>query len=231
MDFSWLIQGEYAAAYAFCDEGPNENAKERHARQHGHAFWLLQQMLISMDLWKEEVFGVPATSPLAIRAMEERMDRGVDGKPFFTGKASNILFNITHTKGLVACVVSTTRDVGIDAEYPREVSDAVILRVCSKEEQDAIKRQGTLKVTQSDEAAHEATQSDEATHPVRILAPRAFFKAWTYKEAYSKFLGKGFHAGFETLDSYHPPEGVDVMVYDVTDGTRDYVITICGGVL
>ncbi|MCR5515886.1 MAG: 4'-phosphopantetheinyl transferase superfamily protein [Lachnospira sp.] len=202
MDFSWLIQGEYAAAYAFCDEDPNENAKERHARQHGHAFWLLQQMLISMDLWKEEVFGVPATSPLAIRAMEERMDRGVDGKPFFTGKAGNILFNITHTKGLVACVVSTTRDVGIDAECPREVSEAVILRVCSKEEQDAIRR-----------------------------APRAFFKAWTYKEAYSKFLGEGFHAGFETLDSCHPPKCVDVMVYDVTDGTRDYVITICGGVL
>jgi 4'-phosphopantetheinyl transferase len=78
-------------------------------------------------------------------------------------------FNLSHTRGLVACVVACEIDCGIDVELRRRVEDleAVARRVLSP-----------------------AESSDLAALPDE-LRPTRFFNYWTLKEAYVKACGKG----------------------------------------
>jgi len=94
--------------------------------------------------------------------------RGEHGKPYF--RDSDIYFSYSHCKTAVACVVSKS-EVGVDIERIREVSPAVIRRVCCDNELGIIK-----------------TAED-------------FIKIWTMKEAYAKFTGKGFAEGFKSVDT------------------------------
>lgn len=78
-------------------------------------------------------------------------------------------FNISHTRGLVACLVTRDIDCGVDVEVQRQVEDmeALAARVLSP-----------------------AERSDVMALP-ESLRPERFFSYWTLKEAYVKARGLG----------------------------------------
>lgn len=81
-----------------------------------------------------------------------------------------LVFSLSHTRGLVGCAVSTRGQVGLDVEAVRAIEAAQIADdFFSPEEQ---------------------RQLDLMAAPA--LAPR-FFDYWTLKEAYSKAIGAGLH--------------------------------------
>ena len=95
--------------------------------------------------------------------------RGEHGKPalFLSDGLPDIRFNLTHTDGLTACVVSLPGDCGIDVE-----------------------RHDTVH---SFEAVSQRMFADEEC---RFLAdhdfdPAMFYRLWTLREAYVKALGLG----------------------------------------
>lgn len=120
---------------------------------------------------------------------EVRFVRNGYGKPEVAGPAHArpLCFNLTHTRGLAACVVARGREVGVDAEdwerQGRDVSEALIRRCLSPAEHALF----------------------------RSLAPaerqRAFFDYWTLKEAYLKARGFGLTLPVEEI-TFHWPSGV-----------------------
>ncbi len=84
------------------------------------------------------------------------------------GDLARIRFNVSHTRGLVACAVAPDRDVGVDVEYvDRHLTHDVAGRYFSPLE---------LADLEALPAAEQA---------------RAFFDYWTLKEAYIKARGLG----------------------------------------
>lgn len=104
-----------------------------------------------------------------------RFRPGPQGRPEIVGPAAAppLRFNLSHTRGLVACVVTLEVAAGVDVERPaRRLSDPL-----------ALARHGFAP------AEREA---------LRRLSGRArrelFFDLWTLKEAYVKARGAGFLA-------------------------------------
>lgn len=83
--------------------------------------------------------------------------------------APPLRFNLSHTAGLVACVVAWSDDVGVDVEDMRRRADIarIVRRFFAPAEVAAIER------------------VDEEHRPM------AFFERWTLKEAYLKARGAG----------------------------------------
>jgi 4'-phosphopantetheinyl transferase len=101
------------------------------------------------------------------------------GKPMLAERfrSSNLSFNLSHTSGLVACVICRRRDVGIDVEsLDREVDwREIASRFFSAREVTSL--DGSVK---SDEHAH-------------------FTELWTLKEAYIKAIGTGLSHPLHTF--------------------------------
>ncbi len=100
---------------------------------------------------------------------------GPQGKPEIAGPTGvpPLRFNLSHTRGLVACVVTLGLDAGVDVERPdRRLSDPLAL------------------------ARHGFAPAERAA--LERLAGRArgelFCDLWTLKEAYVKARGSGFLA-------------------------------------
>lgn len=92
-----------------------------------------------------------------------RFAKGAHGKPYL--KNGTAYFNLTHCRGLAACIVGNA-ECGVDAEpLGRHVPAGVMRRVCSPEEQAFLKSCGK--------------------------DPDAFFRLWTLKESYVKAIGMG----------------------------------------
>lgn len=83
--------------------------------------------------------------------------------------ALGLHFSVSHTPGLVACLVSDSGEVGIDVEGAGRVPDVFKLAavVCSGAEIDTLKRLPP------------------------IAAEARFYELWTLKEAYAKARGTG----------------------------------------
>jgi len=96
---------------------------------------------------------------------------GEHGKPFLE-KSSDIFFNLSHCKGLTACVVSDAEN-GIDAELIRPYSGSAAKRVFTENEMRFVS---------------ESEIPDEK-----------FFRLWTLKEAVGKAIGTGI---FSNLKEY-----------------------------
>ncbi len=77
--------------------------------------------------------------------------------------SKNVLFNISHSNGLVVLGISEKYDIGIDIEKLREVKDNLIKYISNEEEYEYIK--------------------DE----------KSFYEIWTSKESIVKCLGKGLY--------------------------------------
>jgi 4'-phosphopantetheinyl transferase len=89
-------------------------------------------------------------------------DTAEGGKPYFN--QSNIRFNLSHSKGYVACCVSDEGDVGVDIEasiIPSEKAKKLANRYFSADEIIAVEK-----------------------------SPESFTRLWSENEAKAKFLGK-----------------------------------------
>ena len=95
--------------------------------------------------------------------------RGDKGKPEIINAPFPLRFNLSHTKGLIACAVTLSVDVGIDVEY--------ILRKTSY-----------LKVADHKFAPKEIAELN--SQPIDNQRSR-FFDYWTLKESYIKAVGGG----------------------------------------
>ena len=100
-----------------------------------------------------------------------RFQTGAHGKPVLAPGTSPVpwSFNLSHARGLVACVVARGADVGLDVELATRVTDwrGIASRYFS---------------------AAEVAQIDRLADGER---PARFFELWTLKEAFAKALGVG----------------------------------------
>ena len=92
---------------------------------------------------------------------------GSHGRPELVG--AELRFNLTHTKGFAACVITSHADCGVDAEPVDRKSD---IELVAKNVFTESERQAIL----------------DAPEPLR---PKQFFQFWTLKEAYIKARGLG----------------------------------------
>lgn len=105
-------------------------------------------------------------------------EAGGETSPGEEAASPTLRFNLSHTDGLVACVVTVGIDCGVDVERCHELQDlmGVAATVFSGGEMDALRR----------------------------LEGRArrerFFASWTLKEAYVKARGEGFHLPLKRID-------------------------------
>jgi 4'-phosphopantetheinyl transferase len=86
-------------------------------------------------------------------------------------------FNISHTRSLVACVVTREIDCGVDVEVQRQVEDM-------------------------EELAARVLSPTEMSHLMALptpLRPGRFFRYWTLKEAYVKARGLGLSLPLEAV--------------------------------
>lgn len=106
--------------------------------------------------------------------------KGKHGKPFL----KSLHFNISHTKDLLVVAISKNLEVGIDVEKIREFKDRdkLVRRYFSENEQKIFN----------------GLPEDAKT--------RGFFFAWTQKEAYLKFLGKGVSVDLKTIEVQMDPK-------------------------
>ena len=111
--------------------------------------------------WLEEVAGIAAS--------EWHFVEGARGRPAIASPSSHWSFNLAHSGGLVACVLSTLKDVGVDVEHldRRPMAPDLYRRYCSPAEIADIERY----------------EEDERS--------RRFLTYWTLKEAYLKARGLG----------------------------------------
>lgn len=150
---------------------------------------------------------------------EYKVEKTGRGKPYLFG-APYIHFNISHTKGIVVCVVSE-REIGVDVEYIREAKESLIRRVCSKEEReyiwgDRLEKEGRENVRSNDIYLR-------------------FTRIWTLKESYGKAIGKGLAFSMKE-NSFSLEEGEQGMIVCSSIGGwnyrqfmlgRKYVVSVC----
>jgi 4'-phosphopantetheinyl transferase len=101
-----------------------------------------------------------------------RFEAGGHGRPQIGAPASarGLRFNLTHTDGLVACLVARDLDIGVDAEDATRIVEYVPL---------------ARRFFSAEEAAAVANAAEGAPRAER------FFRTWTLKEAYLKARGLG----------------------------------------
>lgn len=108
-----------------------------------------------------------------------RFERGPNGKPEIAAAMGlpRLRFNLSHTQGLVACVVTLDRQCGVDVEHARTMRDM----------------HGVADTVFSEaEIAWLRTQPEEKQAPT-------FFTFWTLKEAYIKATGEGLGGPLKSI--------------------------------
>lgn len=131
--------------------------------------------------WLSALTGTPAH---AVALVE-----GPRGRPAIAAPATPFQFNLAHSGGVVACIVSDTREAGVDVEYleRRPVPADLWHRFCAP----------------SEIADIEAQPIDARQH--------RFLTYWTLKEAYLKARGLGIAVHLSdvafSLTGLHPTVG------------------------
>lgn len=126
-----------------------------------------------------------------------KISRNQYGKPYLV-EYSNIHFNISHTKGAIACAVSDC-PVGVDIERIRKIDSRVVRYFFSQQEKDYV-------------------LADTENTDFR------FTEVWTKKEAYLKFLGTGILLPVEKFNVYDI-HVARIGINTVAQG--DYILSIC----
>lgn len=103
--------------------------------------------------------------------MEElpAMEKGQYGKPYFP-KYPQIHFNISHCVGMASCVLAE-REVGIDVEGRRRISQSLVNKVLTEDERKELLKEGDNNFKEDFEMR--------------------FLRYWTLKESFIKAIGKG----------------------------------------
>lgn len=121
--------------------------------------------------------------------------QGPNGKPQLASSPAHppLSFNLSHTRGMVACALALEGNCGIDVECirPMKQLEGVAETVFSAEELEYLARAGS---------------GDAARLP-------AFFKLWTLKEAYIKTTGLGMSAPLKQIS-------IDPERLSLLDGSR-----------
>lgn len=109
------------------------------------------------------------------------------GKPSIDGPHAvhGLAFNLTHTRGLVACAVCRGGDVGVDVEAVREDVDSL----------DIARRY----FSERERAALEAAAAGDR--------PARFTEIWALKESYVKAIGHGLSHALDTFSFSLEREG------------------------
>ncbi len=132
-----------------------------------------------------------------------RFRAGSEGRPEIAGPAGAppLRFNLSHTRGLVACVVTLELDAGVDVERPaRRLKDPL-----------ALARHGFAPAEQRALARLDGGARREL-----------FYHLWTLKEAYVKARGSGFLAlPASRVACEIAPDGVIGMSFDGELEDRD----------
>lgn len=108
---------------------------------------------------------------LGIAPEDVRFATAARGKPHLSNPARDIRFNLSHSGERALLAVTLGREVGVDIEQTREVSDMVSIaeRVFSPSERDRLLQ----------------TPDDRQLE--------VFFRLWTRKESFIKALGEGMY--------------------------------------
>lgn len=132
-------------------------------------------------------------------AHEWKVRRDSMGRPLVEGPVDGMRVSVTHTPGLVACLVAHGREVGVDAE---QVSPRVpYMRIAEQ-------------VFSSAELAHLRSLDDRA----RI---DRFFLLWSVKEALAKARGEGLVAPLDRIDVHLEDGGAVRLVVPDATAARD----------
>lgn len=144
-----------AVGYMFSDPKNNNYIEEIRARANDIS---ASESLFALALLYEQIKELPCkvdTSRLIFA-------RNENGKPYF--RDSDVRFNLSHSKGYVACAVSIGKELGVDIEatkFPSERIEKLAKRYFCESEQKEIES-----------------------------SPQAFARKWTEKEAKAKFFGE-----------------------------------------
>ena len=136
-----------------------------------------------------------ALSQYAALAPEQiHFSRGRNGKPRAELPAPHaaLTCNLTHTAGLVGCVIARGRDCGIDIETRRALDDM-----------DGIAR----LMFSADERGHLASLAEPARR-------HHFFTLWALKEAYAKATGEGIGGDLAQVSFALDDDGVHCRIGD-----------------
>jgi 4'-phosphopantetheinyl transferase len=106
-------------------------------------------------------------------------DSGPHGKPVLAqyGRRGRIAFNLTHTRGLVACACASGGSVGIDAEAIDPRLDCLELAT----------------------AYFAPAEIADLRNATELDRPARFIELWTLKEAYVKAVGGGLSLNLQTF--------------------------------
>ena len=107
-----------------------------------------------------------------------RFSYGPNGKPALADGRSDLRFNLAHSGALSVCALARGSDLGVDLERLRPIRDA----------------EG---VARSAFSPREVARFESLPEPVRL---RAFYEAWTRKEAFLKALGHGLARPLDSFD-------------------------------
>jgi 4'-phosphopantetheinyl transferase len=105
------------------------------------------------------------------------------GKPFLDEPfaSSGIYFNVSHSKNLVVIAVAFERQIGVDVEFVRSISDvdAIAHRCFTESELQLLNGESSSKISN-------------------------FFRCWTRKEAFVKAIGKGLSVPLNSFTTSLP---------------------------
>ena len=130
---------------------------------------------------------------LGVPPQQLELEIGEHGKPELKQRAAfgDVRFNLSHTRGLVACGVTRVDDIGVDVE-----------QIDRKLEIDTL----AGSVLSDDERA--------ALVPLAGSARRErFFRHWTLKEAYVKAIGRGIALPLRSLHVEIAPAQAPLFVF------------------
>jgi len=132
------------------------------------------------------------------------------GKPYLTGPAEGLHFNLSHAGDWIVCGIGEA-ELGVDVEHVRDREITFAGSVLSGTEY----------------AAWQALP--EAKRPV------AFYRLWTLKESYAKYRGEGLYLDFKTLEAAEESDGWWTMAGDrdcilfSRFLTSEDLLTVCAG--
>lgn len=152
------------------------------------------------SLFTELLIRYEASEELGVDFSSLEFGKNEFGKPFIIGE-NGYDFSVSHSEKAVAFAGENVRvggvRVGLDVERIRQRKNAVSERFFAENE---------IKFIEENENPDEA-----------------FFEIWTKKEAYSKMLGKGLAAGFNSFDVTGNALGCKFY----TKRTNGYAFSLC----
>ncbi len=121
-----------------------------------------------------------------LEELEQSIEIGTHGKPYFKDKTRFPFFNISHSGDYAVCALATC-EIGIDIQKIRPYSPRLLKRILTRQELEQL----------------EQTKEKEAL----------FCKLWSQKESYVKWSGQGITRELNTLEKNAWQESFSIQDY------------------